>query len=232
MLDRLDKWFEGHGYYFVRYADDFQIYAKSEAKAKKIMDKTTAFIEKRLKLVVNQEKSAIGKIDGRSFLGFKLASKPEKADIRITKAAVKSFKDKVRKKTKRNRGKSIFWVISDLNRLIRGWCQYFGIADVTSVWKRLDAWIRRRLRCYRIKQRKRKYSIMTFVKGRGVSKQAAWNYALSDDGWWRRAYHPTVHKALSNRWFKRAGLLSLVEIRSRVKTRFETAVCDIARTVV
>ena len=141
-----------------------------------------------------------------------------------------NIKDVIRKLSKRNRGVSLKRVIHELNVALRGWFHYFKWGKIASLLKQLDAWIRRRLRCFRLKQRKRKYSIMTFLRAQGVSQQRSWNLAASSKGWWRKALNPVVHQALPRDYFERLGLISLSELFDKHQT--ETAVCDIARTVV
>ncbi|MCP4489020.1 MAG: group II intron reverse transcriptase/maturase, partial [Gammaproteobacteria bacterium] len=113
---------------------------------------------------------------------------------------------------------------------IRGWFHYFKWTGAITLFKQLDAWIRRRLRCFRLKQRKRKYSIKTFLPSIAVDQQERWALACSDKGWWRKAPNPIVHRALSIQWFKSRGLSFLAE--SFVKHKSKTAVCAIGRTVV
>jgi group II intron reverse transcriptase/maturase len=207
LLDCLDLELEKRGHKFCRYADDCNIYVKSLKSAESVLASTTRFIEKRLKLKVNTEKSAAAKVSTRKFLGFTL-----KADgtIAIAKASVKRFKDKVREITKRNRGKSLKSVIIELKPVLLGWGNYFSIASSPTILKTLDGWIRRRLRCYRIKQRKRKYSIYTFLKSMGIKGCKAWSLAKSNKGWWRMSLNRTIHRALGNQWFIGSGLISLV----------------------
>jgi len=206
LLHRLDLELEKRGHKFCRYADDCNIYVGSLKAAESVLKSTTKFIENRLKLKVNKEKSAAAPCSKRKFLGFTI-----KVDgkIAIAKASVKKLKDKVRKVTKRNRGKSLKSIIFELRKLLLGWGNYFSIADSPTILKTLDAWIRRKLRCYRIKQRKRKYSIYTWLKTLGIPGFRAWSLAKSNNGWWKMSLNQTIHKALNNQWFANAGLVFL-----------------------
>ena len=206
LLHRLDLELEKRGHKFCRYADDCNIYVGSLKAAESVLKSTTKFIENKLKLKVNKEKSAAAPCSKRKFLGFTI-----KVDgkIAIAKESVKKLKDKIRKVTKRNRGKSLKSIIFELRKLLLGWGNYFSIADSPTILKTLDAWIRRKLRCYRIKQRKRKYSIYTWLKTLGISGSRAWSLAKSNNGWWKMSLNQTIHKALNNQWFAHAGLVSL-----------------------
>ena len=132
--------------------------------------------------------------------------------------------------TSRNRGRKIEQIIKELNQIIRGWFHYFKPSNFETIMKQLDCWIRRRLRCYRLKQRKRKYSIKTFLVAHGSSESSSWSLACSNKGWWRKSLNPVIHKALNLNWFKSKSLFSLFE--EFVKHKLKTAVCDNACTVV
>lgn len=227
MLHELDKELQKRGHTFCRYADDCNIYVRSQAAGQRVLHSLTHFIEKRLKLKVNAAKSAVDKVNNRTFLGFRLRNN---GDIAVSPQSLKRIKNKIRYVTKRNRGISLAQVIKELNPIIRGWFHYFKWTNTITLFKQLDAWIRRRLRCFRLKQRKRKYSIKTFLQSMGVNQQDCWALACSDKGWWRKALNPIVHRTLSIQWFKSEGLFSLAE--NFVKHKSKTAVCDIARTVV
>ena len=213
LLHRLDLELEKRGHKFCRYADDCNIYVGSLKAAESVFKSTTDFIEKKLKLKVNKEKSAACACSNRKFLGFTIKGDGK---IAIAKESVKRFKDKVRKITKRNRGKSLKSIIYELNQLLRGWGNYFSIASSPTILKTLDAWIRRKLRCYRIKQRKQKYSIYTWLKTLGIPGFRAWRLAKSNKGWWRISLNQTIHKALNNQWFANAGLVFLTVNQSRI----------------
>lgn len=227
MLHELDQELEKRKHSFCRYADDCNIYVRSEAAGKRVLSSISNFIEKRLKLKVNTTKSAVDKVHNRKFLGFRLRTN---GDITVSPASLKRLKDKIRKVTKRNRGISLERMIYELNNLVRGWFHYFKCTDSETIFKQIDCWIRRKLRCFRLKQRKRKYSINTFLQSLGMNRPQRWALAGSSKGWWRKALNPIAHRALSNKWFENKGLFSLH--KNLVKHKLETAVCDIACTVV
>lgn len=227
MLHVLDVELEKRGHTFCRYADDCNIYVKSEAAARRVLKSITKFIEKRLRLKVNRDKSAAEKIAQRKFLGFTILND---GTITVATCSIRRIMNKVREKTSRNRPISLTQMVREINSLMVGWFHYYKIADTISLFRALDAWIRRRLRCFRIKQRKRKYSIKTFLSRQGINHKEGWSLAKSDKGWWRMSLNPVAHKAMSNTWFEQMGLKALLHLF--VQYRSETAVCDIARTVV
>jgi len=226
-LAGLDCELEKRGLKFCRYADDCNIYVKSEASAKRVMQSITRFIEARLKLKVNRDKSAAALTRKRQFLGFRIDSDGK---VGIAKSSVAKFKDKVRKLTKRNRGISLNKLVLELNQLLRGWFHYFKLAQYPTILRELDSWIRRRLRCYRLKQRKRKYSIKTFLSSMGQNQQDSWTIACSRQGWWSKSLNQVVHRAMGLKWFKELGLFALNE--QFVNHKSKTAGCDNARPVV
>ena len=227
LLDNLDKELERRGHKFCRYADDCNIYVKSEMAGKRVMASITKFLKDRLKLTVNEDKSAVAKVKHRQFLGFRILNN---ADITIAKTSLKKIKDKIRTLTKRNRPVSLDVLIKELNQVIRGWYHYFKDTKSKSVMKELDSWIRRRIRCFRIKQRKRKYSIKTMLTAMKINEQDAWSIACSSVGWWRKSLNHIVHKAMNLDWFSKLGLFSLSVAFGKHNSK--TAVCDIACTVV
>jgi hypothetical protein len=108
--------------------------------------------------------------------------------------------------TKRNRGRKLEVIITELTQYLRGWQHYFKLAMRKSTMQDLDKWIRRRLRCYRLKQRKRRYGIATWLQQQGVTERNAWRLAMSDKGWWRLVLTPQVNHAMSIKWFEELGL--------------------------
>ena len=121
-------------------------------------------------------------------------------------------------------------LIKEVNQVIRGWYHYFKDTKSSNLMKQLDCWIRRRLRCVRIKQRKRKYSIKTMLASMNVDQQDAWSIACSNNGWWRKSLNRIVHRAMNLEWFNKLGLFCLSYQFGEHHSK--TAVCDIARTVV
>ncbi len=231
MLDELDKELEKRGHRFCRYADDCNIYVRSEAAAIRVMESIQRFIEHRLKLTVNRSKSAATIVSERKFLGYRLLTN---GLLTVAPESLQRFKDKIRALTKRNRGRCFESIIKELAPLIRGWVNYFKMAAMKSIVQKLDAWIRRKLRCYRLKQRKRCWPIRNWLISLGVNEREALKLGISSKGWWRLSKTPAIHYGMNNEWFnKHQGLLSLEGIYNQLgKHLNETAVCDNARTVV
>jgi len=226
-LADLDNELHKRGLSFCRYADDCNIYVKSEAAAKRVMKSVSLFLEVRLKLKINRAKSASAPTHRRQFLGFRI---DKDGKVAISKAAVVKFKDKVRKLTKRNRGISLNRLVFELNQFLRGWFHYVKLGEYPTILKGLDSWIRRRLRCYRLKQRKRKYAIKTLLSSMEQSQQDSWAIASSRQGWWSKSLNQVVHQAMNKEWFNKLGLFNLHENFENHKSK--TAVCDNACTVV
>lgn len=212
MLDGIDKELEKRGHKFCRYADDCNIYVKSKKAGIRVMDSVTKLIENNLKLKVNKNKSAVDLVTNRKFLGFSFYYRKGKFKIRIHDKSIKRFRDKIRDITNRNRGISIDERILRLNDSIRGWINYFGIADAKRKLKILDSWIRRRLRACLWKQwKKTKTKYKNLIK-LGISKSQAYQFANTRKGYWRISKSPILDIALNNGYFKSIGLMSLSNI--------------------
>ncbi|WP_198516125.1 group II intron reverse transcriptase/maturase [Vibrio vulnificus] len=229
VLDELDKELERRGHKFCRYADDCQIYVRSEEAAHRVKESITEFLEQKLKLTVNREKSAATRVPERGYLShsFKIDG-----TLLISKSAQAQMKKRVRRITKRNRGRELSVIITELTQYLRGWQHYFKLAIGQSAMQRLDEWIRRRLRCYRLKQRKRRYSIATWLQRQGVTERNAWKLAMSDKGWWHLALSPQVNHAMPIKWFEERGLYSLRDGYESLKIYSEPPYATHACTVV
>jgi len=214
LLDELDKELERRDHKFCRYADDANIYVRSQRAGERVLKSMKEFLGKRLKLKVNEEKSGCVPVDERQFLGYRLL---KDGKLVIAKSSVKRLKDKIRKRTRRNLSVKLESVIAELTPLLRGWINYFQLTQWPTQARDLDSWIRRKLRCYRLKQRKRKGSIVSFLVKLGVSPRDAWDVALSDRGWWRISKWKPVHDAMNNSWFRKLGLYSLYDHPTLVK---------------
>ena len=212
MLDDIDKELEKRGHKFCRYADDCNIYVKSKRAGLRVMDSITRIIENELKLKVNKDKSAVDIVSKRKFLGFSFYFAKGEAKIRIHEKSIKRFKEKVKFITNRNRGISMDDRLMKLNDSIKGWINYFGIANAKRKLMELDQWIRRRLRACIWKQWKRvKTKFKNLIK-LGVPKYKAWEYANTRKGYWRISNSPILETTLNNRYFKSIGLMSLSNI--------------------
>jgi RNA-directed DNA polymerase len=206
LLDDLDKELERRGHRFCRYADDCNIYVRSEVAGERVMASVVAFLEGGLRLKVNRQKSAVAPVEERSFLGHRLL--PD-GRLGIAPKSLARAKDRLRRITRRNRGIALKRMIEEANSFTTGWVTYFRHADCKSALKDLDGWLRRKLRCVRLKQCKRVKPIADFLTGRGVSVQNAWRLALSGKGWWRLSATPAASIAMTVQWFTDLGLASL-----------------------
>lgn len=206
VLDELDKELEGRGHKFVRYADDCNIYVRSQLAGDRVMESVSKFIESKLKLIVNKDKSQVCEVNQTKFLGYTIQ---KDGNLSIATKSIDRFKEKVRSITKRNRGIKFEQVIAELIPVMRGWLNYFHHARCKSLLTNLDSWIRRKLRCYRLKQCKRTITLQQFLKSRGVATWQSWILALSGVGHWRKSGCPQAHQALSNKWFDEIGLYNL-----------------------
>jgi len=165
LLDELDKELERRGHRFCRYADDVNIYVKSKAAGERVMASVTRFVEKRLRLRVNRQKSAVAHVRERKFLGYRLLAGGR---LTIAPESLKRAKGRIREITRRNRGVSLDRTISELNSFLTGWVTYFRLAEGKTHLQRMDEWTRRKLRCVRLKQRKRGRSVTAFLVSLGV----------------------------------------------------------------
>lgn len=206
LLDDLDKELERRGHRFCRYADDCNIYVRSKQAGERVMQSITRFLENKLRLRVNAAKSEVARVQERKFLGYRLL--PAGA-LGIAPASLKRVKERIRQITRRNRGVSMEAAICELNGYLTGWVMYFRYARCRTHLKQLDEWLRRKLRCYRLKQRKRAKPIADFLMEQGVPEWRSWLLALSGKGWWRMSGTPQAHEAMSIQWFEKVGLINL-----------------------
>jgi RNA-directed DNA polymerase len=208
VLDELDRELERRGHCFVRYADDCNIYVRSERAGQRVMAAVTRFVEGRLKLKVNTAKSAVARPGQRQFLGFSLTA-GKKAKRRIAPKARARFKQRVRELTCRTGGRSLEQMIEDLSRYLTGWQGYFGFCQTPSVLQALDQWIRRRLRAVAWKHWKRSKTRYRALRRHGVDHVLAAQTAGSAHGPWRISASPALHIALPNAYLAASGLPSL-----------------------
>lgn len=207
VLDELDKELERRGHNFCRYADDCNIYVRSKKAGERVMTSIVDFIERKLKLKVNRTKSGVRHCSEVKFLGYTLLSD---GGIRIGDQSVRRLKDKVREITKRNRGVEFRQVIRELNELIIGWTNYFSLANKwLATIRDLDGWIRRKLRCYALKQCGRRYTIYQFLRRLGIPESKSWNVVMYSQGWWNMSNKVAARDAMNVKWFTLQGLQSL-----------------------
>src|SRR6516225_11545157 len=209
VLDELDREIERRGHHFVRYADDCNIYVGSERAGQRVMESVTHFITQRLKLKVNQTKSAVARPWERKFLGFSFTREREPRR-RIAPKAIARFQERIRELTCRTRGISLPQMVKEITTYLRGWLAYFGDCQTPSMLRRLEEWLRRRLRSVVWKQWKRGRTRFRELRKRGVSKGLAAKTAGSPHGPWRIANSPALSLALPDASFAQLGLLPMV----------------------
>ena len=224
MLDVLDKELEKRGHRFVRYADDCNIYVRSQRAGERVLAGIEQFLAKRLKLKFNKAKSAVAKPRARKFLGFSFTIGAS-VKRRLAPQTVIWFKARVRKLTCRTRGRSLAQIIEELSRYLIGWRGYFGFCETPSVLRELDHWTRRRLRAVPWKQWKRGRTRFAELRRRGVGRDLAAQTAGSPHGPWRLSNSPALTLAFPNASLAALGLPSLVPNKPinlpnrRVRTR-------------
>jgi RNA-directed DNA polymerase len=210
VLDELDRELERRGHRFVRYADDCNIYVRSERAGQRVMESVTQFITQKLKLKVNEAKSAVARPQERKFLGFSFSAGPEVKRV-IAPKALDRFKRRIREITRRAKGVSMKTTIEELAPYMRGWRGYFGFCETPEVLIGLTRWVRLRLRAAMWRQwktqRRRREALMEL----GVRSRLASNTAGSGLGPWYLAKAKALSVGLSNAYFKSLGLPSLFE---------------------
>jgi len=205
MLDPLDKELERRGHKFARYADDFTILVKSKRAGERILNSISNYLERRLKLIVNSDKSRVVKTSESKFLGFTFRS----GRIQIHPKTLHRFKEQVRRLTNRNWGVSMRYQLFKTSQYLRGWINYFGIANCYQLCMDLDHWIRRRVRMAYWRQWRKPRTKVRNLMRLGVHVQAAVACGITSKGPWRSSKTPGINQALSNAYLKTEGLYSL-----------------------
>ena len=204
VLDDLDKELARRGHRFCRYADDCNIYVRSHRAGERVMASLSRFLTNRLRLKVNEAKSAVARPEERKFLGFSISN--DGSERRIAPKALDKFKGRIRDMTRRTRGFSLQQLIKELKPYIVGWRGYFGFCQTPRILTNLEAWIRRRLRLYLWRQWRTRQNRFAELRRRGVAKFPAAVAAGSPTGLWRMSGHPAVQQALRNAYFESLGL--------------------------
>ena len=209
VLDELDKELEHRGHKFVRYADDFQIYVGSKRTAERVMESLAEFIEGKLKLKVNKEKSAIDRPWRRSFLGYSFTSQKD-SKLRVSPESIKRLKGKLKAKFKQGRGRNQQkFITEDLNPLLRGWINYFSKCETKGFTEEIDGWLRRHLRKIKWRQMKRPWTRFQTLMKRGLSEERAARSCFNQRGPWWNSGASHMNQAYPNSYFDALGLLSL-----------------------
>jgi RNA-directed DNA polymerase len=207
LLDDLDKELENRGLRFARYADDFQVFVRTHRSARRVFASVQRFLTRKLKLVVNQQKSRIAKANGVEFLGFQFVGK--RCEIRVTAKNIAKLKEKVRSITGRSRGISMRRMIGELRQYLRGWMGYFALAATKGVFANLDEWIRRRVRMCFWKQWRLPRTRIRKLKQLGVPHEVAVPHGTSRKAYWRLAKTLGGHMGMTKQWLLDQGLVFL-----------------------
>jgi RNA-directed DNA polymerase len=218
LLDDLDKELEKRGHAFCRYADDCNIYVRSKAAGERVMASITRFLHERLKLRVNPEKSAVDWPWNRKFLGYSMTVN-RKPKLKAAPRSVERLKTKLRTLFRKGRGRSLPAFVRELTPVLRGWVNYFRLAEVKGVFEELDGWIRRKLRCILWRQWKRSLTRATNLMKRGLGEARAWRSATNGRGPWWNSGASHMNEAFPKRFFDALGLVSLLDTRHALQCR-------------
>lgn len=219
VLDELDHELEKRNLHFVRYADDCNIYVKTWKAGGRVMNSITSFIEKKLKLKVNQAKSAVARPWKRKFLGFTFSWDKKNPKVKIAEQSLQRVKAKIKEITSRSKAVSIEMRIKELNQYLTGWCGYYALVDTKHVFQELDEWTRRRLRMCVWKQWKLPRTKVSKLVSLGVPKQKAYEWGNSRKKYWRIASSPILHRTLDNSYLSSIGLRSLTDRYNLLRNR-------------
>jgi group II intron reverse transcriptase/maturase len=211
MLNECDHELEKRGHRFVRYADDLMIFCKSKKAANRTLTHILPYIEGKLFLRVNRDKTQVAYVGKVKYLGYSFYVYRGEGRLRIHPKSIRKFKDKIREITGRSNGMGIEARKIRLNQTVRGWMNYFKLADAKNLILGLDEWIRSRIRMVTWKRWKRVRTRFQNLKRSGIKEERAWMWANTRKGYWRTAHSPILSRALSNERFKRSGYLSLME---------------------
>jgi RNA-directed DNA polymerase len=216
LLDDLDKELERRGHVFCRYADDCNIYVASRCAGERVMASISRFLTERLRLTVNVAKSAVDRPWKRSFLGYSVTAhlKPR---LRVAAKSMQRLRDKLRTTFRQGRGRSIPHTIETLTPILRGWTNYFRLAQVKGVFEDLDQWLRRKLRCILWRQWKRPHTRGVKLMDRGLAKERAFASAYNGRGPWWNAGASHMNEAYRQSDFAQLGLLSFLEQHRRLR---------------
>jgi RNA-directed DNA polymerase len=216
LLDDLDKELEARGHAFCRYADDCNIYVKSRRAGQRVLESLTRFLANRLKLKVNVDKSAVARPWDRKFLGYSMTFHKQPR-LKVAPAVVDRMKVKLRELFRMGRGRSISRLLEDLRPVLRGWVNYFRLAEVKGTFEELDGWLRRKLRCILWRQWKRTYTRAKNLMKHGLDKDRALKSAMNGRGPWWNSGASHMNQCFSKRFFDRLGLVSVLDQLRRLQ---------------
>lgn len=216
MLNELDKELEKRGHKFVHYADDMMIFCKSKKSGRRALENILPYIEKKLFLKVNMEKTEVAYVGKVKFLGFSFYKQKNGMRLRVHPKAIAKMKFKIKEYTARSNGWGNKYRIDKLKRYIRGWINYFKIADMKALLKQTDEWMRSRIRLVYWKQWKRIRTRFKMLKQFGINESKAWEYANTRKGYWRISNSPILSRSLDNNTLSNLGFLFLFEYYDKV----------------
>jgi RNA-directed DNA polymerase len=216
LLDELDKELERRGHEFCRYADDCNIYVATRRSGERVMASITTYLSERLKLTVNQAKSAVERPWKRSFLSYSMTWH-RKPRLTVARKAVDRLKANLKTLFRRGTGKRLQTTIEETTPKLRGWLNYFRYAEAKGIFEELDGWLRRKLRRILWKQWKRPYTRAKNLMRRGLSEATAWRSATNGRGPWWNAGAAHMHKAFPKSYFDQLGLVSLMDQYHRLQ---------------
>ena len=212
LLDDLDKELERRGHTFARYADDCNIYVTSKRAGERVLESITQFLKQKLKLMVNREKSAVARPWDRKFLGYSMTTNM-KPRLKVSKASVARLRLKLKEILQRGRGRNLERLVGEeLNPVLRGWGNYFALAEVKITFEELDEWVRRKLRQIVWKQWKRNYTRAKNLMKRGISEERAWKSSTNGRGAWWNSGASHMNVAYPKRYFENIRLISLQDL--------------------
>jgi RNA-directed DNA polymerase len=210
LLDDLDKELEKRGHAFCRYADDCNIYVKTKRAGERVLGSITRFLANRLKLTVNSEKSAVARPWDRKFLGYSMTFHKQPR-LKVAPAVVDRIKQRLREVFRAGRGRNLRQVIEELTPVLRGWVNYFRLAEVKGIFEELDGWIRRKFRCILWRQWKRPYTRARSLMKCGLGEERAWRSATNGRGPWWNSGASHMNQCFPKRFFDSLGLVSLLD---------------------
>ena len=208
-LNEFDRFLESREHKFVRYADDCNIYVRSKRAGHRVMSNAVEFLEDELKLTVNRKKSAVGSPLKRKFLGFCILPTKNGVKIRPHNKAKITVKQKLKRITKRNRGRSVAVLFKEIKQLMNGWINYYGIGEMKGFMNELNGWLKRRIRQYIWKQwkypRTRRRNLMLL----GIDKQKAYEWSNTRKGYWKIAKSHILHRSLTDKELVSRGYMDI-----------------------
>lgn len=231
LLDDLDKELEQRGHAFCRYADDCNIYVRSKQAGERVLASLTRYLHERLKLRVNPDKSAVDRPWNRKFLGYSMTANHQPR-LKVAPKSAQRFHAKLRMLFRTGRGRNLQRFIHELAPVLRGWVNYFRLAEVKAVFEETDQWIRRKLRGLLWRRWKRVKTRAKNLMKRGLDKERAWKSATNGHGPWWNAGAPHMNEAFPKQYFDELGLVTLLDQLRKLQGNLRTAVYGTVRTVV